>query len=363
MNTAMSGARAEAPFARKSAMTSRLSCVLTAAVLAAAAVDAAAASADEVADFYQGKTVTIVVGEQVGTGFDTYSRLLAQYLPRHIPGNPAMLVQNMVGASGLSAANWLYNIAPKDGTAIATFVHSAIFEPIFGNKAAKFDPAKFTWIGNADQSVGICGVSRESGIGSFEELRHKQATFGGTGKTGPLAQAALAVKNLLGAKIKLVAGYSGSGSIKLAISRNEVQGICGLSLSTVTSHWRDEWKSGAFKIILQLSGKKNSEIGDVPHVDDFFKSDEDRRLSVLVFGLRTLGRTYVAPPDVPVARKNALREAFTATMKDAHFLAAAAKTRIDITPMSGEEVEAFIAGVARSSPAIIARAKDAYRTD
>src|SRR5438067_13323355 len=136
------------------------------------------ARADEVADFYRGRTITIVVGHEVGTGFDLYGRALARHLGAHLPGNPSIVVQNMVGASGIAAANWLYNIAPRDGTVLATFVHTAIFEPLFGNAAAKFEAAKLTWIGNMDEGVGICGVSRSTGIERFEDLLAHETLFG-----------------------------------------------------------------------------------------------------------------------------------------------------------------------------------------
>ncbi len=229
---------------------------LIAAVMVLAAVTGA--NADDVADFYKGKTFTIVVGHEVGTGFDIYSRVLARHIGRHIPGHPNVVVQNMVGASGVTPANWLYNVAPKDGSVIMTFVHTAALEPIFGNGAARFDAAKLTWIGNMDEGVGICGVSHASGIGTFEDMLTKEVPIGSTGATGPLGKYALAVKNLLGAKIKLVSGYQGSASVKLAINRGEVHGICGLSMSSVTSQWRDEVQSGGFKVILQLSGKTAS---------------------------------------------------------------------------------------------------------
>ncbi len=321
------------------------------------------ALAEEVEDFYRGRTVSIVVGHETGTGFDTYSRLLARHLNRHIPGNPNIVVQNMVGASGILAANWLYSVAPKDGTVLSTFVHTAVFEPVMGNGAARFDPAKFTWIGNVDEGVGICGVSKASGIGRFEDLRTKETVFGGTGTTGPLSKYALAVKNLLGAKIKLVAGYKGSASAKLAVDRGEISGICGVSLSTVQSQWKNDYESGAFKIILQLSGKERAGLAGVPHVNRYAKTPDDRQLFGLIFGVQTLGRLYVSPPGVPAARRAALRAAFNATMKDPQFLAEAAKAALDVEPNTGEEVEAFIAHVSASSPAVVERAKAALRHD
>jgi tripartite-type tricarboxylate transporter receptor subunit TctC len=336
---------------------------VTAAVVAAVGCLGNGAAADEVADFYRGKTFSVVVGHETGTGFDTYSRVLAKHLPHHIPGSPNVVVQNVVGASGMSAANWLYNVAPKDGTVMATFVHTAVFEPVMGNAAARFDPAKFTWIGNIDDGIGICGVSKASGIDKFEDLLTKETVFGGTGTTGPLAKYALAVKNLLGAKIKLVAGYKGSASVKLAIDRGEVNGICGVSLSTIQSQWKDEYESGAFKIILQLSGKPRPSLKGVPHVDSFAKTADDRRLFSLIFGVQALGRIYVSPPAMPPERKAALRTAFNETMKDPQFLADAAKAKLDVEPETGEAVEAFIAHISSSSPAIVERAKRALRHD
>jgi len=274
----------------RSPIAARLTAILT----SLAAVMSSAARADDPADFYRGKTFTIVVGHEVGTGFDTYSRVLARHIGRHIPGNPTVVVQNMVGASGIVPANWLYNVAPRDGTVIMTFVYTAALDPIFGNAAARFEPSKFTWIGNMDDGVGICGVSKESGIGKFEDLLVKETVFGGTGATGPLGKNALAVKHLLGAKIKLVQGYQGSASVKLAINRGEVHGICGLSMSSVTSQWRDEVQSGGFKMILQLSGRPHPALAGVPHVDRYAKTAEDEQVFGLIFGAQALGGTIGA---------------------------------------------------------------------
>jgi tripartite-type tricarboxylate transporter receptor subunit TctC len=332
-------------------------------VCAAVGLFAAPAAADEVADFYKGKTFTIVVGHEVGTGFDIYGRTLQRHLSRHIPGNPAVVVQNMVGASGINAANWLYNIAPKDGTVVATFVHTVPFEPLMGNSAAKFEAAKFTWIGNMEESVAICGVSKAAAIAKFDDMRTKETIFGATGATGPLVKSALAVKNLLGVKMKVVSGYQGSASVKIAIQRGEVHGICGLPMSTITSFWRDDYESGNFKPIIQLSGRKQAELKDVPHVDDYARSDEDRQVYGLIFGTQALGRIYLSPPAMPEARKVALRKALLDTMKDREFIADATKTQIDISPMTGEETEAFIAKLSTASPAVIERTKQAFRTE
>jgi tripartite-type tricarboxylate transporter receptor subunit TctC len=318
-------------------------------------------AADAVTDFYKDRTLSLVVGHEVGTGFDTYARVLARHIGRHVPGNPSLVVQNMVGASGIVAANWLYNVAPKDGTVVSTFVQTTVFDAIFGNAVAKFEPAKYTWIGNADEGVGICGISKASGVQNLDDLRKRETVFGATGMTGPLASYAFAVRNLLGARIKVVPGYKGSASVKLAIQRGEVEGVCGVSLSTIKSQWRDDLQAGAFKLILQLSGQPQPEFKGAPHVDAFPKTDEERQLFEVVFGAQALGRIYVSPPGVPAARRDALRAAFMATMKDPQFLADAEKTQIDIEPMTGEQVERFISRVSAAPPAVIARAKQAMR--
>ncbi len=317
-------------------------------------------AADEAADFYKGRTVSIVIGHEVGTGFDIYGRVLARHLGRHIPGHPSVVVQNMTGASGITAANWLYNVAARDGTVLATFVHTVPFEPLFGNNAARFDPAKLIWIGNMEESLGTCGVSPASGVASFEELRQKEVVFGATGATGPLGKFALAVRNLLGAKIKLVYGYKGSASVKIAVQRGEVHGACALPISTLKSFWREELESGQFRPIIQLSGRKSPELAGIPHVDDFARTEDDRQLFGLIFGAQSLGRIYASPPEMPPVRAAALRRAFMATMEDAQFLAEAKTAQIDIVPNTGEEVSAQIARYSATGKDVVERAKRAF---
>ena len=344
-------------------MRNKTTPLIVTAVVAAAGLCSYAAKADEVADFYKGKSVTLVVGHEVGTGFDIYARTLQRHLGHHIPGNPTIIVQNMVGASGLNAANWLYNVAPKDGTVMATFVHTIPFEPLMGNSAARFEAAKFTWIGNMEESVAVCGLSKAAGITKFDDMRTKEVIMGATGATGPLVKSALAVKNLLGVKMKVVAGYAGSASVKIAIQRNEVHGICGLPMSTIKSFWRDDYEAGNFKPVVQLSGRKQDDLKGIPHVDDYAKSDEDRQVFGLIFGTQALGRIYLSPPAMPPERRAALRKALLDTMKDAQFVADAEKTQIDISPMTGEEVENFIGRLSSASPGVVERAKQAFRND
>jgi tripartite-type tricarboxylate transporter receptor subunit TctC len=310
-------------------------------------------------DFYKGKTVNVVIGHEPGSGFDVYARLFAPHFARHIPGRPNVVVQNMIGASGMIAANWLYNIAPKDGTVIANFSGTVTFDPLLGSAAAKFDPAKFAWIGNLDENVSICGVSKAAGIAKFEDLLKKETLFGATGVAGPFGKFSNAVKNLFGAKMKVVSGYKGSASVRIAIQRGEVHGICGIPYTTVRSHWSNEYQSGDFKIILQLSGKAHPALKGVPHVNDFARSEEDRKVSDLIFGVQVLGRVYAAPPDIPANLKAALRAAFDATVTDTAFLADAKRAKIEISAATGKEVEEFIERMSGASSVVIKRAREA----
>jgi tripartite-type tricarboxylate transporter receptor subunit TctC len=338
-------------------MITGLTCLIAAAALLAASTPAA--GADAVADFYKGKTVTIVVAHEPGTGFDIYARSLQRHLRRHIPGNPAVVVQNMPGAGGITAANWLYNAAPADGTVLGTFVHTVAFEPLTGNAAARYETAKFTWIGNMEEGVAVCGVSPAAGIARFEDMRRREVLIAGAAAVGALTRTALAVRNLFGARMKIVAGYKGTASIKIAISRGEVHGVCSVLMSTLTSAWRDDYEAGNFRPIIQLSGR--ARLGpDIPHVDDYVKSDEDRGVHALIFNAQALAKLYAAPPGIPGDRRDALRAALLAAMQDPAFLAETASAQMDISPMSGHEVEAFIAQASRASPATIERVKQAY---
>jgi tripartite-type tricarboxylate transporter receptor subunit TctC len=328
------------------------------AAVALLAAATAPAAADEVADFYKGKTVTIVVAHEAGTGFDVYARVLQRHLRRHLPGSPGVVVQNMPGVGGIAAANWLYNTAPKDGTILSSFVYTVPFEPLMANNAARFDPTKFNWIGNLEEGVAVCGLSKAAGIATFEQMRTTETIIGGASVNGALARSALAVKNLFGARMKVVAGYKGTASMKIAIARGEVHGVCGLLMSTITSTWREDYEAGNFRPIIQLSGRKR--VGAIANVDDFVKSEDDQQVHGLIFGAQALGKLYAAPPGIPVSRRDALRSALLATMKDPAFVAEAAKTQMNISPMTGAEVEAFIAGLSTASPAVIARVKQAY---
>jgi tripartite-type tricarboxylate transporter receptor subunit TctC len=318
------------------------------------------ASAQDVAQFYAGKTVRIIVAVQEGTGFDLYARVLARHYGRNIPGAPSLVVQNMVGASGLTGTNFVANIAPKDGTVMATVPYTVPFEPLLEAGHGQFDATKLTWIGNMDASVSVCTVAVKSGISRFVDLFEKDLHVGATGAVGPLAQTPRALKALTGAKFIVVDGYKGSADVRLAIQRGEIGGVCGISLSTVRTQYADVHQSGEFKVILQVGPAPHPDIPDVPHVHQFAKTEEDRQVFDLIFGTQGLGRSYVAAAGIPEDRATALRKAFMATMSDAEFLADAAKAKLDLRPQSGEEVQAFVTRLYASPKAVVERARKMF---
>lgn len=315
-------------------------------------------AADPIADFYKGRQISMIIAHEVATGYDIYARALARHMGRHLPGNPTLVPQNMLGASGITGANLLFNVSAKDGSAIGTFAHTVPLDPLIGQGAAKFDPAKFNYIGNMEESIGVCAANTDAGINTLDDLKAKEIRFGATATTGPPSQMAAAVKNLLGGKVRLVHGYKGAPGVKLAMEKGEVQGICGMPMSTLRAQWADVLETGKVKPFIQLSGPKGALPG-VQFVYDRAANDEDAQVYDLIFGILRLGKIFAAPPGVPADRVKALRDAFNATMKDAEFLADAKKIRIDISPATGEDVARFIAGIYKTSPQVVQRAKKA----
>jgi tripartite-type tricarboxylate transporter receptor subunit TctC len=323
------------------------------------------ASAQDAERFYAGRKLSVVIGHEVGTGFDLYGRALARHIGRFIPGNPNPVPENMIGVAGFAAANWLYNVAAKDGSVMAIFAHTAPFEPLLGKGTGRFDASKFNWIGNMDTVVGVCGVWDHAGIAKFDDLFTKEMLFGagGAGSGGPLTQFPTALRRLLGVKIKLIQGYKGSAEIRLAMARGELQGVCGIPISTLKTEWKDDFNAGRFKVILQLGRDRHPDLGGIPHVYDYTKTAEDRQVFDLIFGLQAIGRPFAAPPDVPADRVRALRAAFMAMTKDAGFLAEAAKVSLDVSPSPGEDVQAFVTRMYASPKPVVERARDALRLD
>jgi tripartite-type tricarboxylate transporter receptor subunit TctC len=336
---------------------------LFACFFAGAISGAGAVHADPVADFYSHKTVTLIAGFPAGGGYDTYVRVLARHLGQFIPGHPSVVPANMPGAGSMSAANHIYNDEPKDGTVLGMFASSVVMEPLLGNKDARFEPTKFSWIGSMSQDVAYCGVWQSAGAAStFDEMlrqESKETIFGGGAPTAITYQHPMILKNLLGAHIRVISGYAGTRDIDLAMHRGEVNGECGLYASSIKAQFSDDVKSGRFKLVIQMGPRKSSEFGNIPSVFDYAKTDEDRAVLELHFGQLVLGRPLAGPPDIPPDRLSALRGAFMATMKDKDFGAEAEKIGLEIDPATADDVQKLLEHFATFPPALLAKARQA----
>jgi tripartite-type tricarboxylate transporter receptor subunit TctC len=324
---------------------------------AAAFLLTASAQAQNPADFYRGRTVDLYVGYSVGGAYDLYSRVIARHLGAHIPGNPTVLVKNMEGAGSLRLANWLYRVAPKDGSVMGMIGRGTGFDPILGQQGAQFDGTKFTWLGSANHEVSVC-VSFEGrgGITRFEDLLTKEMTVGGTGGSADTDQFPRVLNGVLGTKMKIVSGYPGGNDVVLAMERGELQGRCGWSWSSVkATHgaWIAEKK---INVLVQLSLQKHPELPDVPLVTDLAKTDEQRQILRLIFARQVMGRPYLAPPGLSAERVATLRKAFMDTMADPEFLADAEKSQLEINPVSGTEVQKLVDEVYRTPPEVAKKA-------
>lgn len=321
---------------------------------------ASLAEADPVADFYSHKTMTLIAGFPPGGGYDTYIRVLSRHFGKFIPGNPSVVPANMPGAGSMNAANHLFTNEPNDGTVLGEFASSVVMEPLLGNKAAKFDPQKFSWIGSMSQDVAYCGVWQAPGAAaSFDEMLHKETIFGGGAPAAITYQHPLVLKNVLGAKIRMIPGYAGTRDIDLAMHRGEVNGECGFYASSIKAQFHDDVKSGRMKLVIQMGPHKSTEFGDIPSVYDYAKTDEERAVLDVHFKQLVLGRPLAGPPNIPPERLAALRTAFAATMKDKDFLDEAKRVGLDINPASADEVRELLARFAAFSPDVFAKARAA----
>ena len=321
----------------------------------AAVAGVSAASAQSVEEFYTGKTIELQIGYSPGGGYDTYARLVAAHMGKHIPGNPTIVPMNRPGAGSLTLANWLYDAAPQDGTAFGVIARAAPFDPLFGNEAAVFDAQKFNYIGSANNEVSVCVAWHDSGIETFEDLLDKELIVGGTGPTADTEQFPKILNAVFGTKLTIIAGYPGGNDVNLAMERGEVSGRCGWSWSSVVSTRPDWLENNSINLLLQMSTAKHPDLPDLPLVMDLATDPDDKALLTLIFARQALGRPFVAPPNIPADRVQALQDAFMATMADPDFLAEAQQAELEITPISGADVQQLVADAYKASPAVVQR--------
>jgi tripartite-type tricarboxylate transporter receptor subunit TctC len=327
-------------------------------LMLAGALVATQARAETAEEFYRGKTINLIVGYSAGGGYDIYARTVARYLGNHVPGAPKIVVTNMPGAGSLVSVNHLYNIAPKDGTAIATFGRGLPMEPLIGTTKVQFDATKLTWIGSVASELSVCAVTQKSKVMTFEDSLTVEAAVGGEGSGSDPDTYASLVKNLFGSKMKLVTGYPGGNDMTLAIERGELDGRCGWSWGSIKAT-RPDWAVGPNKlrILLQMTLERSHEMPDVPTVLEKAKTQADKEVVKLIVSRQTVARPFAAPPGIPEDRKIALRKGFDATMTDKEFVAEAKALSLDVEPVTGAEIDKLIAELYRASPDVVARAK------
>jgi tripartite-type tricarboxylate transporter receptor subunit TctC len=303
---------------------------------------ASVSHAQSVAGFYKGRDVFMEIGYSPGGAYDLYARTIARFIGKHIPGNPTVVPKNLEGAGSLRLANWLFNIAAKDGTEIGTIGRGIAFDPLLGNPGAEFDALKSTWLGSANNEVGVCVSWHTSGITKLEDLYAKQMTVGGTGGGSDTDVFPHVLNGVLGTKMKIISGYPGGSDVNLAMERGEVQGRCGWSWSSVVATHSDWIAQHKINILAQLSLSKHPDLPNVPLVMDFAKTPEQKQIFKLIFARQVMGRPYLAPPGIPKERAQALQQAFIDTMKDPEFLAEAKKQTLEINPVPGPEIERLL---------------------
>lgn len=328
------------------------------AIVTLGAVLPSTASAQNVADFYRGKNVTLAISFSVGGGYDLYGRTLARHMSRHIPGNPPVVPQNMPGAGGLRVAQFLYNAAPKDGLTFGIFTRMAGIAPLV-DPSQKYESAKFTWLGSVTDAVSVCITWHTSAVKTWKDFLEKPVTLGGTGPNGELDIFTNLYKNVFNANVKLVSGYPGTAEIMLAMERGELDGVCGIDWTTIKAQ-RARWiNEKRINVIAQAAFRKDPDLPDVPLIMELTSDREKLQILKLLVSAHEFARPFAAPPDIPADRAAALITAFDATTKDAEFLAETARHQMEVAPVSGKKLADMLADLYATPEAILAKARAA----
>jgi tripartite-type tricarboxylate transporter receptor subunit TctC len=319
---------------------------------------AGASHADPVANFFRGKTVTVVVGYSAGGGYDIFARALARHIGEHIPGDPSVIVEDMPGAGSIVAANYLYNVAPRDGTVFGTFARGVAMEPLIGTSKTMYDATKFGWLGSASYESSVCAFSHQAGVKTWDDVLHKEVTVSGEGSGSDPDTYATMARNLFGAKFRLVTGYPGGDEMTMAIDRGEVDGRCGWSWSSIKAT-RPDWVSGPNKldVVLQMTLDRAPDLPNAPTVLEIAKTPQQRQIVKLIVSRQLVARPFAAPPGLPPARQAALVKAFADTMADPAYILDAHRVGVEVSPVSAQRVAQLVDDLYATPPAVIAQAK------
>jgi len=327
---------------------------LSAAALAALAI-IPGARAETVEEFYKKTQLSVYVGSGAGGGFDEIARVFSLHFARHLPGQPTPIVKNMPGAGGLLNVNFMYAQAPRDGSAIAAPFNTVFLLPLFGDPAAKFDARKFTWIGSLDKQTGTCVVWHTSNIKNLEDASTRDVQVGATGVNATPAIFSNLMNTLFGTRFKVISGYT-TNEMRFALERGETEGICGLAWQTYKAVQPGWIENKQIRPIAQMGLVKNRDLPDVPLAIDMLKDPADRKVFELVVLPQEFGRPFIAPPGVPADRAAAMIKAFAQTLTDPAFLADAAKIRLSLDPLSGQEIMRLLDEAHKAPKDVIDRA-------
>lgn len=342
---------------------SRFRSVRVLCVAGAAALLAGAAAAQDVESFYKGRTMDVIIGSAPGGGFDAYARLIARHMPAYVPGKPNMVPKNLPGAGSAKAAATIYSVSPKDGSTFGALFPGAIMDALFDSrKRTQYDPTKFSYLGSANNEVATCMIWHEAPIKTLQETFTREAIVGASASGGSSRDFAAFLQNIVGAKLKIVAGYEGSKDMLLAMERGEIHGICGQLWSSIVTQSQDWLREKKIFFWVQMALKPHPDLKDVPMIWDFVKNARDREILELILAQLEFGRPYILPPGVPAERVAALRQAFAATMKDAGYKAEAEKAKLEVNPVPAQQVQDLVAKLFATSPEIIKAAAEAQVT-
>jgi tripartite-type tricarboxylate transporter receptor subunit TctC len=319
---------------------SLLPAALFAAVMAALVV-INAATAQTPAGVFAGKTVTMIIGFGPGGGYDLWARVVARHIGKHLPGNPTVAPQNMEGAGSYRAANFIYTVAPKDGTTMAAIARDAALGPLTGAPGALFDATKFSWVGTPAIETNVCIAYHTASVKTAHDLTEKELVVGDTGPGTGTRSYPKALNDILGMKFRIVGGYPSSADVFLAMERGEVQGICE-SLDSVKIRRPDWIPSGTVSVLFQGGTEPNPELKNAPFVVDLAQKPDDKQAIEFLYAGQGIGRPFIAPPNLPTDRLKMLRDAFDATMKDPEFIAESGLRKLTLDPEDGEHLEALI---------------------
>ncbi|MCC6887963.1 MAG: hypothetical protein IT536_05445 [Hyphomicrobiales bacterium] len=317
-----------------------------------------AAMPQSVEEFYRGRQINLIIGGGAGGGYDVYYRTLARHMGRHIPGNPTFIAKNQPAAGGLAAASAIYTTAERDGGTIGAFANNVTMDPLFGAIGARYDPLKLNWIGSIGKLQNVCATWHESPIKTIQQAQQREVIVGAAGATSNTALMPRVLNALLDTQFRAIPGYDPGAGLTLSIERREVEGICGLSWSTMKAS-RPHWIANKLlNVIVQLGLEKLSDLPDVPAALDIVKDPHKKRVLTLILMRQETGRPLAAPPGVPGERLGALRRAFEATMKDPAFVAEAEKLQLEIEPLTGVEIHTLLSTAFATPKPVVAEAAE-----